>query len=175
VTETDNSAKRLKAYELYLSAGLDGKRRSLRSIAQELGLHLSTIQWYRDKDAWDTKLDAAMHAAGKAEELVQSSLKLKLRAAVFDGIEQLNKIVKDSENDQHRVLAFRELVSTALKTSSLDPKLAHDMSSADFKDDLDWPLASTDPTPTATSTPEEPPGSGSSSPKVDSESESPTP
>lgn len=118
-TAPDNEAKRLRAYELYLSATSDGKKRSLRSIAQELGVSLSAVQYWRDTDGWERKIREAMLTAGQAADLASSQVKMALRKGLLEGIQQLHSII-ESGDDKQKIAAFRALVDTSVRLRAVD-------------------------------------------------------
>jgi hypothetical protein len=115
----ENEAKRLRAYELYVSATSDGKRRSLRSISQELGVSLSAVQYWRDTDNWERRIREAMMTAGQAAEMASNHVKMALRKGLLDGIDQLTKII-DKGDDRMKVMAFKALVDTSVRLRAVD-------------------------------------------------------
>jgi hypothetical protein len=117
----ENEAKRLRAYELYLSAGEDGKRRSLRSISQELGVALSAVQYWRDQDGWERRLRETMLTAGRSAEMSTNQVKMALRKGLLEGVQQMYDIIQDKDGKaKDKILAFRELVSTSVRLRAID-------------------------------------------------------
>jgi len=102
----EGEARRLRGWELFLDAGPTGKRRSMRSIALELGVHPHTVEFWRKKDEWDAKLDEKLAAraeivGAKAEavtELLQSSLGHHVLA--------LNKVIRMAQKDADKIKAI---------------------------------------------------------------------
>ena len=145
-------AERTKAFELYMSAAATGKRRSLRSIAQELGVALKTIQRWRDADDWDPKINKILTEAAGAAETHANAIRRRVRQGLLDGLDQLNKIAKTANRDADRIHAVRALADIASKVEAIvSGASGADSSTAlsDFKDDVEWP----DESPTTPSTP----------------------
>jgi hypothetical protein len=115
----ENEAKRLRAYELFVSATTDGKRRSIRSISQELGVSLSTVQYWRDHDNWERRVREAMLSAGQAAEMASSHVKMALRKGLLEGIDQLHSIITKGDN-REKILAFKALVDTSVRLRAVD-------------------------------------------------------
>lgn len=135
----ETEAKRIRGFELYCTAGLEGKRRSIRSIAQELGVALSTAQYWHKQDDWDTKLQKILKETAHTAASVTEAIRARLRKGILDGIQEANQIIKNpSSKDRDRVLALRELTHIAIRLQALD--LGAGGAAADipteFKDDL---------------------------------------
>ncbi len=115
----ENEAKRLRAFELYVSATSDGKRRSLRSISQELGVSLNAVQYWRDTDNWERRIREVMMSAGQAAEMASSHVKMALRKGLLEGIDQLHTIIEKGDN-REKILAFKALVDTSVRLRAVD-------------------------------------------------------
>lgn len=133
----ETEAKRIRAFELYCSAGLEGKRRSVRSIAQELGVALSTAQYWQKHDDWDAKLQKVLKETAHTAATVTEAIRARLRKGILDGLEEANKIIKGDATARDKVLALRELTHIAIRLQALDlgsGGMAAEVT--DFQDDL---------------------------------------
>lgn len=146
----ETEAKRIRAFELYCTAGLEGKRRSVRSISQELGVALSTAQYWQKTDNWDEKLQKVLKETAHTAATVTEAIRARLRKGILDGIDTANQIIKDPKTrERDRILALRELTHIAIRLQALDlgtGGMAADVPT-DFKDDLltDAPPADAEP------------------------------
>lgn len=117
----ETEAKRLRAFELFCTAGLDGKRRSVRSISQELGVALSTAQYWHKNDDWDKKLQKVLKETASTAASVTEAIRARLRKGILDGLEKANDIIKDTKTkDRDKILALRELTNIAIRLQALD-------------------------------------------------------
>jgi hypothetical protein len=151
----ETEAKRLRAFELYCSAGLDGKRRSVRSISQELGVALSTAQYWHKNDGWDLKLQKVLQETAHTAASVTEAIRARLRRGILDGLEKANDIIKDAKTkDRDKILALRELTNIAIRLQALDlgGSAAND-GSLEFTDDLSTHGTDLSPAPEPTDAP----------------------
>lgn len=143
----ENEAKRLRAFELYMGSTAEGKRRSLRSISQELGVSLNTVQYWRDKDHWEARVSQALQTAGRAAELASQSLKLLLRDHLRKGIHALGAIV-ESGSARDKISAIKQLADITVRLNALDLGDGSVQAMPEWKDDLSWESSQSSP-PTA--------------------------
>ena len=146
---TPKQAERLKAFELYVTAAADGKRRSFRSIAMELGGHETTITRWHHTDGWDTKVSRILDVSANTEETVSQHIKRLVRDGLTDGLRELGRLAVKAEKDQDRIQATKTLAEIASKIDAIstgaggtDKSQARDLT---FKDDLPdkektWPV-----------------------------------
>lgn len=145
----ETEAKRIRAFELYCTAGAEGKKRSVRSIAQELGVALSTAQYWQKQDDWDAKLGKILKETAHTAASVTEAIRARLRKGILDGLEEANKIIKGSGREREKILALRELTHIAVRLQALDLGNPAGIDAAlDFKDDLE-PNAPAEPDPDA--------------------------
>ena len=145
----ETEAKRLRAFELYCTAGLDGKRRSVRSISQELGVALSTAQYWHKTDDWDKKLQKLLKETSATAASVTEAIRARLRKGILEGLEKANDIIKDAKTkDRDKILALRELTNIAIRLQALDlGGVAASEGTLEFQDDLTPHGTPTDPEP----------------------------
>jgi hypothetical protein len=147
VSTPETEAKRIRAFELYCTAGLDGKRRSVRSISQELGVALSTAQYWHKHDDWDRKLQKVLKETASTAASVTEAIRARLRKGILDGLEKANDIIRDAKTkDRDKILALRELTNIAIRLQALDlGGNAQTEGTLEFQDDL--PINGTEPDP----------------------------
>lgn len=156
-------AERAQAFDLFLAAEAAGKRRSLRSISQELGVHEQTVRRWMKTDAWQSKVDAALIESSKVTVARVNSLKQAVRDGLATGLNELHLILKrPGSKAREKVEAVRALADIAVKLGAIaeatgDEGAAKGSRNFDFKDDIkepEWlpatsvpPLESTEPLP----------------------------
>jgi len=144
---TPKDEERIKAFELYLAAEAGGKRRSFRSISQELGVHAVTVRRWYETDRWQQKVDQALRKNAKATVARVDSLKQAVRNGLADGLAELNSIVIGrASKTREKIEATRAIAEIAVKlgaiTEQTEGKVGKHDQSFDFKDDLaEWPQA----------------------------------
>ena len=140
VDVTPRPNEREKAFEIFLNAGKDGKVRSVRSVAQELGVHEATISRWRKIDGWDDKIQILIAQAAQAADTLTKAIKRRVRRGVLDGLDELAKIIKKSDKDADRIAAVKAMVEIGLKIDALAQAGSGMEASGtlpEFKDDLD--------------------------------------
>lgn len=90
------AALRKRGLELFLSSER-GHRLSLRAIAKELGVHLKTVQNWRDKDGWNTEARRALAAAGGPLDAEDPEIGLRefMAHQLRGHVKRLNRLIKD--------------------------------------------------------------------------------
>lgn len=133
-------AERLKAFELFLKAGEEGKRVSFRSISQKLGIHEQTIRRWARVDKWQERLAKNLGETAGIAEASSNVIKRRLRIALLTGLEELEQIVMGADKDSDKIAAVRALAEIAERTdalsASLDMKKADEAGTAEFVDDI---------------------------------------
>jgi hypothetical protein len=138
----EQRALRLRAYELYLAVDQDGRRRSLRSIAMQVGVTLGTVQYWRKVDKWDDRVAKAMQAQTAAAGAGAKAIAALLRTSLYEHIGTLNHIARDMTlRPADRIKAVGELADIAIKLKAIDPgDMADNRAtlgrSLDFEDDV---------------------------------------
>lgn len=136
---TPKEAERLKAYELYLNANLQGKRRSMRSIALELGVNPTTVTRWAEMDGWSQKVHAALLQTTQAAEATQNALKRLVRRGLLDGLTELHRIATKADRESDRIGAVRAMVDIALRIDAVTAAAGggkDEQQPANFSDDL---------------------------------------
>jgi hypothetical protein len=121
---------------------MEGKRISFRSIAMTLGVTMGAVQYWRDQDRWEVKVNQALTEYTLEQTESASNLANLLRASLYDNMKVLNNIIRDPKMKPIiRIKAISEYADICNKlkviqpedlTQTLPAKLA-----AGFKDDLD--------------------------------------
>lgn len=136
-------SEREKAFELFLNASKGGKIRSIRAIAQTVGVHEATITRWRKIDGWDDKIHHIITQAAQAADILTNAIKRRVRQGILSGLDELLKMVKKSEKDVDRIAAVRALVDIGLRLDAIaqagTETGAASGSFPAFKDDLDVP------------------------------------
>jgi hypothetical protein len=127
---------------MYLNGAMEGKRISFRSIAMTLGVTMGAVQYWRDQDRWEVKVNQALTEYTLEQTESASNLANLLRASLYDNMKVLNNIIRDPKMKPIiRIKAISEYADICNKlkviqpedlTQTLPAKLA-----AGFKDDLD--------------------------------------
>jgi hypothetical protein len=127
---------------MYLNGAMEGKRISFRSIAMALGVTMGAVQYWRDTDRWEVKVNQALTEYTLEQTESASNLANLLRASLYDNMKVLNNIIRDPKMKPIiRIKAISEYADICNKlkviqpedlTQTLPAKLA-----AGFKDDLD--------------------------------------
>lgn len=134
-------AERVAAFELYISANLEGKRRSVRSIAQELGISQQTIFRWKKEDDWDVKVNATLSKAAQSAETLSNEVKRRVRLGLLDGLDSLRKIAVSADRDADKVAAVVALakISTMVEAITQGASGSGEVSQVlpDFKDDIE--------------------------------------
>lgn len=94
--------RRVKAWHLYLG-DLDGKRRSMRSIALELGVSNRAVQYWREKDGWDAKLDEVLTKKADAEAKRAEEVTGLLQRSLSEHVLTLNKVIRGAKKDADKI------------------------------------------------------------------------
>src|SRR6266480_5386842 len=144
VSSPEQSALRVKGYQLWLNGAMDdGKRTSLRAIAMTLGVTVGTIQYWRTTDKWDAKVNQALLQHTLKETESASTLANLLRASLYDNMKVLNEIIRDKASKPIiRIKAISEYADICHKLKVVQPDDLNQIQTksavmADFKDDLD--------------------------------------
>lgn len=141
-------SERMKAFELYLSAGENGRRTSYRSIAQKLGVHEVTVRRWARVDKWQERLNKNLGETAQLSEATNSVIKRRLRQALLLGLEELEAIIGGAEKDADRINAIKAVAEIAAKAEALGSNIGASGKEAagnvDFKDDIkeadEWQL-----------------------------------
>lgn len=136
-TKPENEAKRLRAFELHLTASMDGKKRSIRSIAQELGVALSTVQYWRDQDGWERRVREALLTTARSADLAAAHAKMAIRDGLLKSLQAMHDVL-DKGTAREKVAAARAMAEIASRFQALDPSslLAGKPEDIEFEDDL---------------------------------------
>jgi hypothetical protein len=140
----EQRALRLRGYELYLTVDSEGRRRSLRSIAMELGVTLATVQYWRKRDRWDERVQQALRAQAASAQAGAKAIGALLRTTLHEHVETLASLARDPTlKPADRIRAVRELAEIAIKLKAIDPadlaEANRPAAALSFKDDLDGP------------------------------------
>lgn len=140
ITTPHPDADRLKAFEMYLEAGENGKRVSYRSISQKLGVHEATIRRWARVDGWSEKLQANLGAAADRAEASGNLIKRRLRIGLLSGIRELETILMNADKDSDRIAAVKALSEIAERMGAvsvgIDIGAKDDAGTVEFKDDI---------------------------------------
>lgn len=134
--------ERIKAFELFLAAEGSGKRRSYRSISQELGVHEATVRRWAKIDLWAEKVHTALRQSAKATLKRVTSLKEAVRKGLGDGLYELNVLITaNSSKPRDRIEAVRALADIAVKLGVVienteDGVAGTGTQNLDFRDDV---------------------------------------
>jgi hypothetical protein len=106
---------------------------------------LRAVQYWREKDGWDEKLNKYNDVVAKGITLQGGALKLILGDAIREGVMRMKALMKAGE-PKDRILAFRELVRTAKELPGMDIGEGAAIPLGKFDDDLvvqsedtEWP------------------------------------
>jgi transposase len=137
-TQTPESeSRRQRAFDVYFRGGNDGSRRSLRSIAQELGVALRTVQNWRDRDRWDDKIRAHLDERARVKGDASREVTQLLQASLAEHVATLNDIIRSSKKPRERILAIKEFVEIYRKLGVSLPTTAAPAEPIEFEDDLE--------------------------------------
>jgi len=138
----ETESRRARAYALYAASELSGIRRSLRSIAQELGVALKTVQNWRDVDRWSDKLSVQLDERARAVGDVTRGIENLMRTSLSEHINTLNTIIRSGKTDADRIRGIREFVEIYRKLGiplpNADDVTVNDKP-AEFEDDVPAP------------------------------------
>jgi hypothetical protein len=144
VSSPEQRQLRVKGYHMWLDGALDnGKRTSLRAIAMSLGVTVGTVQYWREHDHWDAKVNQALLQHTLKETESASTLANLLRASLYDNMKVLNEIIRDKQSKPIiRIKAISEYADICHKLKVVQPDDLNTIQTqsavmADFKDDLD--------------------------------------
>ena len=137
--------RRKRAYDMWASGILEkGTPASIRSIAMELGVTVGSVNYWRQADAWDTKMgkDAARRQIRVARD--SNNLVDMLRTSMYKHMRKLNGIINDPQMSidvQLKAIAAYMSICSKLKLIQPDMLAAFGKENAatitGFKDDLD--------------------------------------
>jgi hypothetical protein len=133
----DTESRRHRAFDIYLHGSNDGSRRSLRSIAQELGVALRTVQNWRDRDRWDDKVRALLDERTRVKGDANREVTLLLQSSLAEHIATLNDIIRSSKKPRERILAIKEFVDIYRKLGVSLPTTTAPAEPIEFEDDLE--------------------------------------
>lgn len=111
--------ERIKAFELFCEANAAGQRRSLRSIAQELGVHQVTVQGWATKDEWQTKLQRMLDQSANTTETLSQAIKRRVRSGMLDGLDELKRLAIGAKRDSDRIAATKALADIAMRMEAI--------------------------------------------------------
>lgn len=135
-----SEAERLKAFELFLEAGENGRRVSYRAISQKMGVHEATIRRWARVDQWQEKLQRNLGEAASTAEASSNLIKRKLRGALLAGVAELETIALNGDKDSDRVAAVKALAEIAERMSAVSDNISEGPKDAagtvEFKDDI---------------------------------------
>ena len=101
----------------------------------EAGVHLSTVQYWRDADKWDERLRQALDKA--AQQDPGNIVVPLLQTSLIAHIKSLNKIIKNAK-DADRIKAIREFVGMYRMLQIPLPRSADSPTeTAEFNDNLE--------------------------------------
>ncbi len=140
ITTPHPEADRLKAFELYLEAGENGRRVSYRSISQKMGVHEATIRRWARVDSWNEKLQKNLGQAAATAEASGSLIKRRLRVGLLSGIQELETIILNADKDADRIAAVKALAEIAERmdavSHNIDASQKDEAGTVEFKDDI---------------------------------------
>lgn len=140
VTTPHPDADRLKAFEMYLEAGENGRRVSYRSISQKMGVHEATIRRWARVDGWHEKLQANLGKAADRAEASGNLIKRRLRIGLLSGIQELETILCNADKDSDRIMAVKALAEIAERmgavSQGIDIAAKDDAGTIEFQDDI---------------------------------------
>lgn len=147
--------ERKKAFEIYCTATAEGRRRSFRSIAQELGVHINTVINWKNDDEWEKRLGRILDQSATTTETLSQAIKRRVRSGLLDGLDELAKIATEGKKDADKIAAVRALGDIAMKLEAISSGAGGGGKTEDlpsFKDDLvqepSCPPATSEATPT---------------------------
>ena len=135
----EQDARRDEAFEMYRAGA------SLRKIAQNAGVTLSTVQWWRDKDGWAARADALMPTDSAA-------IGDLLRGGFSEAIQCLNQIIvsptkEEGETRIRAILAYAKICKDLGVIRRGDLAKTPAALAAGFDDDLPITLRGNLPSP----------------------------
>jgi len=134
----ETESRRSRGFALYFTGNADGTRRSLRSIAQELGVVLHTVQYWRAADKWDERI--RIHLAEKAKAALDDTTEIKvlMRDSLISHIRALNDVIVSSKRPSEKIRAIKEFVEIYKKLGIPlpDASVEPGSKSPTFKDDI---------------------------------------
>jgi predicted transcriptional regulator len=143
----DRTADRLRAYELYLNSTLTGDRRSLRAIAQELGVNVTQVSNWKTQDKWIARVDEALETTTALAESTSQVIKRLVRRGLISGLKEVEKIINADLKQNTKVTAddkikaLRALAEISIKLDAIaqgaGPGQGMKQAPIGFKDDLD--------------------------------------
>jgi|SRR5581483_1464499 len=102
---------RRRGLELYLSGGTNGRPMALRQIAQQLGVHLKTVQYWRHTDRWDVRARQALAGTGGTDVASREQQLQDLMAGrLINHVKRLDRIIRQSTKDADRITAIKAYV-----------------------------------------------------------------
>jgi predicted transcriptional regulator len=144
VQTAEQRALRVKGYNLWLAGAMDnGKRMSVRAIAMTLGVTVSAVQYWREHDKWDARVNQALIEHTVKETESASTLANLLRASLYDNMKVLNEIIRDKQmKPLIKIKAISEYADICHKLKVVQPDDLNQIKTntavmAEFKDDLD--------------------------------------
>jgi transposase-like protein len=143
----DRTDDRIRAYKLFLNSTLTGDRRSLRSIAQELGVNISQISFWKSQDKWVSRVDEALEATTALAESTSQVIKRLVRRGLISGLKEIERIITADLKQNTKVTAddkikaLRALAEISIKLDAIAQGAGPGASGSStkpmgFKDDL---------------------------------------
>jgi len=129
-----NAALRVKAFEMWCATDpATGKRRSVRSIANELGVAGPTAMYWCKKDRWQQRLSDVLNATAS-----DGGVRATLRFSLKDTIVELSRIVKNPKGytAMERISAAKALADLGSRFHVLDDELPGKQGVTQFEDEL---------------------------------------
>jgi hypothetical protein len=144
----DRTADRLRAYELYLNSTLSGDRRSLRAIAQELGVPNQHVSKWKLEDKWESRVSEALETTTALAESTSQVIKRFVRRGLISGLKEVERIINvDLSKAKYvtaddKIKALRALAEIAIKLDAIAQGAGPGSGSSStkpmgFKDDVD--------------------------------------
>ena len=133
-TSAESQARRLRAFELYCTVDSRGKRPTFRGIAHQLGVTVTSVNYWNKRDRWQDRVDTQNQETARAIERRQQDVKAALRDGVLDGIFSLKLIAAGGPD-----VAADDIIKSTLALV----KIAKDLNAMDLLDTPN-PTARTD-------------------------------
>jgi hypothetical protein len=155
----DRTADRLRAYELYLNSTLSGDRRSLRAIAQELGVPNQVVSKWKLEDKWESRVSEALETTTALAESTSQVIKRFVRRGLISGLKEVERILSiDLSKAKYvtaddKIKALRALAEIAIKLDAIAQGAGPGSGSSStkpmgFKDDVNDDAIRLEPTGT---------------------------
>jgi hypothetical protein len=134
--ETQN--RRARAYAVYATGQFAGVPRSLRSIAQEIGVALKTVQNWRDADRWENRVQVQLDERAATVGTATKDIERLLRDSLAQHIRTLNSLIAaPGTKTRDQIAAIKEFVDIYRKLgvplpNTVEPETAP----STFTDDL---------------------------------------